>query len=134
MDENSGANSTQGATGQVNDFETHPVGTAERLRRLGVIGPMAAELLESQANDIQEGETVNGEWGDDVFSQDVKEACETLAAVAAHLRVLCAPEAPIDPSRELVPIEQLEKSIYSVPPLDDEDFTVQIYPRPAGDE
>jgi len=101
MDKNSGANSTQGATGQTDDFEIHPVGTAERLRRLGILGPMAADLLESQANDIHENETVNGEWGDDVFSQDAKEAHETFATVAAHLRALCAPGA--------VPVEDAEK-------------------------
>ena len=104
MDKNSSANSTQEATGQVADFEIHPVGTAERLRRLGILGPMAADLLESQANDIHENETVNGEWGDDVFSQDAKEAHETFSTVAAHLRALCAPGA--------VPVKDAEKRCF----------------------
>lgn len=122
MNENSGANSTQGATGQVNDFETHPVGTAERLRRLGVIGVRAAELLEEFADELKESETFNGEWPSDEIS-DARQAYDEWMATAATLRALCAPAET--PAPEAKP---------AVPPLDDEDFTVQIYPPPAGDE
>ena len=119
MNKNSGANTTQGIAGQAADFEKHPVGTAERLRRLGIIGPMAADLLESQANDIHENETVNGEWGDDVFSRDAKEAHETFATVAAHLRALCA-------ATEATQVDDAP----AFPPDDD----VTVYPWPSVDD
>lgn len=119
MDENSGANATQGAAGQANDFETHPIGTAERLRRLGVIGVSAAEILEGLAQDLKDSETINGEWPEeDEFN--ARADYDEWTATAGFLRALCAPPAP-----EAKPAS---------PPPDDEDFTVQIYPRPAGED
>lgn len=95
------------------DFEVHPRGTAERLRRLGIIGPMAAALLESEASLILECETVNGEWPAD--AADAREAYETIATIAAHLRALCAPEAPPDPARQPLPIEDSTTAAYPWP-------------------
>jgi hypothetical protein len=70
-------------------FETHPAGTAERLRRLNIIGPAAADLLEEEAKLILESETTNGEFDASEIGQGAKETYETFITLAAHLRALC---------------------------------------------
>jgi len=72
------------------DFEIHPAGTAERLRRLAIIGPAAADLLDEESQLIFELETVDGEFDPaNPCSCSAKETYETMKTLAAHLRALC---------------------------------------------
>jgi hypothetical protein len=100
VDKNSGANTTQGAAGRAADFEIHPVGTAERLRQLGIIGVRAAELLEEEAKLLFESHKICGieTWIED---DPTKEVYDEFLATAGYLRALCAPGA--------VPVKDAEK-------------------------
>lgn len=69
--------------------ELHPVGTAERLRRLGVIGTRAAELLEAEAQALKESRTIDGEWPEE--EAEVREVYDDWIATAGYLRALCLP-------------------------------------------
>jgi len=118
VDKNSSANSIQGVTGQAADFEIHPVGTAERLRRLGVIGVRAAELLEEFADELKQSETINGEWPEE-DTYNARANYDEWTATAGYLRALCAPAETSVP-----------ESKPAFPPDDD----VTVYPWPAGDD
>jgi hypothetical protein len=72
------------------DFETHPVGTAERMHQMGVVGVRAAEIIEGIAQDLKDSETIDGEWPDEDTYNAHKEYDE-LITIAGHLRALCGP-------------------------------------------
>jgi hypothetical protein len=122
MDKNASANATQGATGQSKDVETHPAGTAERLRQLGVIGVRAAEIIEEVAQGLKDSESIGGEWPEEDIGGAHADYDEW-TATAGFLRALCAPaETPAPEAKQ------------AFPPPDEEDFTVPIYPWPADED
>ena len=95
MNENSGANTTHTGSGRQDDFEVCPVGTQERLRRLAIIGPQAAGMLEELAEELKNSEGLGDDWPDDPEGSAAQATHDEWIATAAWLRSLCTPDAAL---------------------------------------